>query len=108
MRRLILVVLGLWVGCSGPVDGTGPGGTLPPGDTTPGETGPSGPGVGKSGPRRLTQREYANTIQALLGNVLTESDVQERDLDGLREFAGAGVVVHRGTTAGKVEATTAT
>jgi hypothetical protein len=40
--------------------------------------------------------------------VLTEGDLAASDLDALRELAGPGVVVHRGTPAGKVGATTAT
>ena len=40
--------------------------------------------------------------------VLTDGDVAATDVDVVRDFAGAGVVVHRGTPAGKVEATTST
>jgi hypothetical protein len=40
--------------------------------------------------------------------VLSGTEVTAADLDALREFAGPDVVVHRGTPAGKVEATTAT
>jgi hypothetical protein len=40
--------------------------------------------------------------------VLTADDVAATDLDVVRDFAGAGVPVHRGTPAGKVEATSRT
>jgi len=37
--------------------------------------------------------------------VLTEGDVAAEDLAAVREFAGSGVPVHRGTPAGQVQAT---
>lgn len=37
--------------------------------------------------------------------VLTESDLAVADLDIVREFAGTGVPVHRGTTAGLLQDT---
>ena len=40
--------------------------------------------------------------------VLTEHDLAPADLDVVREFAGTGVVVHRGTHAGALETTTVT
>ncbi len=40
--------------------------------------------------------------------VLTDGTVETGDLDALRDFAGAGVPVHRGTPAGSVEDTTTT
>jgi hypothetical protein len=40
--------------------------------------------------------------------VLTEEEVSSADLDALRDFAGAGVTVLRGTAAGSVEETLAT
>ena len=35
--------------------------------------------------------------------VLTDGDVAAADLDALRDFAGAGIPVHRGTPSGSVE-----
>jgi hypothetical protein len=40
--------------------------------------------------------------------VLTEGDVAAADLDALRDFAGTGIPVHRGTPGGSVEDTTNT
>jgi hypothetical protein len=40
--------------------------------------------------------------------VLTEGEVATTDLDALRDFAGSGVPVLRGTPSGSVEETTAT
>ena len=40
--------------------------------------------------------------------VLTDGDVSSSDLDALRDFAGSGVPVHRGTVAGQVQNTTQT
>lgn len=40
--------------------------------------------------------------------VLTEGDVAAADLDAVRDFAGPGVPVHRGTPAGKVQDTVQT
>jgi len=40
--------------------------------------------------------------------VLTEGEVSSGDLDALRDFAGSGVAVHRGTPAGQVQNTTRT
>jgi hypothetical protein len=40
--------------------------------------------------------------------VLSEGDVAAADLDALRDFAGSGITVHRGTPAGSVEDTTNT
>lgn len=37
--------------------------------------------------------------------VLTDGEVSPADLDALRDFAGTGVTVHRGTPAGSVEDT---
>ncbi len=40
--------------------------------------------------------------------VLGEGDLDAGDLDALRDFAGSGTPVHRGTPAGSVEDTTTT
>jgi hypothetical protein len=40
--------------------------------------------------------------------VLTEGEVSSADLDALRDFAGPGVTVHRGSPAGSVNDTIAT
>lgn len=40
--------------------------------------------------------------------VLSPGDLAGADLDAVRDFAGDGVPVHLGTTAGKVEETTST
>ena len=40
--------------------------------------------------------------------VLTEGEVSAGDLGALRDFAGSGVAVHRGTPAGSVEDTSRT
>lgn len=93
MRRLILVTFCLLAGCSGS-SGQSPEEASPDGPARPGDGSsisppahdPSGLGVGRSGPRRLTKREYANTVQTLLGSVLTEADLQELPVDALSPF----------------------
>ncbi|MBN1207380.1 MAG: DUF1592 domain-containing protein [Myxococcaceae bacterium] len=99
MRLLILMALCVAAGCSGSAQpdpdgaGSGPGPSDGQSPSTGGPgTSPDGPGpsqelgAGRSGPRRLTQREYANTIRALLGDVLTEADVQELPADATTPF----------------------
>jgi hypothetical protein len=92
MRFLTLMVLCVAASCSGPAQpapeeqlpGQGPADGQNP---SPGGQEPSSElGVGRSGPRRLTQREYANTIRALLGEVLTEADVQKLPADATTPF----------------------
>src|SRR5687767_3132485 len=77
----------------------GAGGTMitPPGTGGAGGTSPSA-GAGASPLRRLTRREYNNTVRDLLGDTTRPADQFPSDRDGNFLFRSAGVVAQRDAT----------